>query len=451
MLTLNAGSSGTGPALATGSATQTIVRGTNNAVAIALGGIVASTAVSLASPNPAMGAASSTAVTVAAYDASGEQITGATPYAAPLALADSDTTGATSLSTTTLAGPNDAAPVLTYNGSGFVNASITAVVSGVTNFRSTPGTLMPYLRATEYAIPSHQTAGNAYGGGGDMVVGADGALWFIEQRAIGRVTTSGAITEYPAAAPQAIAAGPDGALWFTQGSGGIGRLTTAGASSSFAAGGTSGAAIATGSDGNLWFISTNPYPPAVVKMTTAGATTQVPLPAPSSAPLISPTALVAAPDGNLWTADYYGRLVRIATGGTVTVFPIPTSSGLLQPSSLTAASDGALWVAGSGGLARFANDGTLTASYRTSLGTIYQYGFVQAPDGSFWFTGNAYGTPAASVVRFDPAGQFALFLIPNSATPPGASYPTPVTAFVAGPDGNLWYSRGAAVGRIALH
>ncbi len=51
---------------------------------------------------------------------------------------------------------------------------------------------------------------------------------------IGRITTAGVITEYPiptaASSPFQITAGPDGALWFTEGNsvGKIGRITTAG-------------------------------------------------------------------------------------------------------------------------------------------------------------------------------------------------------------------------------
>ena len=51
--------------------------------------------------------------------------------------------------------------------------------------------------------------------------GRTGALWLTEQGAgkIGRITTAGVITEFPTptsrSAPQRIAAGPDGALWFS--------------------------------------------------------------------------------------------------------------------------------------------------------------------------------------------------------------------------------------------
>src|SRR6266851_5797099 len=63
-----------------------------------------------------------------------------------------------------------------------------------------------------------------------IAAGPDGALWFAEENVsnkIGRITTTGVITEF--AAPTlnvsgGIAAGPDGALWFTEFNK-IGRIT----------------------------------------------------------------------------------------------------------------------------------------------------------------------------------------------------------------------------------
>src|SRR5260370_8797739 len=67
-----------------------------------------------------------------------------------------------------------------------------------------------------------------------IAAGPDGALWFTNQgnNSIGRITTAGAVTTYTdrsISKPYGIAAGPDGALWFTNyGNSSIGRITTAG-------------------------------------------------------------------------------------------------------------------------------------------------------------------------------------------------------------------------------
>jgi streptogramin lyase len=97
----------------------------------------------------------------------------------------------------------------------------------------------------------------------DITAGPDGNLWYTDTSAnvIGRITTSGTITEYPiptpASFPSAICPGPkgDGNVWFVEHDGqNIGRITPSGTITEFAI--PSGAqpnAIAAGPDGNLWF------------------------------------------------------------------------------------------------------------------------------------------------------------------------------------------------------
>jgi streptogramin lyase len=131
--------------------------------------------------------------------------------------------------------------------------------------------------------------------------GPDGALWFTEYAAnnIGRITTSGAVTEYPVptANPQLtyITTGPDGALWFTENlADKIGRITTAGA------------------------VTEYPVP-------TAGA---------------NPYAIITGPDGALWfTEQYAGKIGRITTSGAITEF----STGGDWPFGMTTGPDRALW------------------------------------------------------------------------------------------------------------
>jgi streptogramin lyase len=80
---------------------------------------------------------------------------------------------------------------------------------------------------TQFDLPT--IGSNPYG----IAAGPDGALWFAQGSGnrIGRITTAGVITEFtlpsPGSDPIGIAAGPDGALWFTQQTGNrIGRITT---------------------------------------------------------------------------------------------------------------------------------------------------------------------------------------------------------------------------------
>ena len=93
------------------------------------------------------------------------------------------------------------------------------------------------------------------------MLGPDGALWFTEQALgrIGRISTTGVLQEfaipntsgvaqgeYGSPAPRFITAGPDGALWFTDGGDeSIGRITTDGQISEYPIG-THDAVLAAG-------------------------------------------------------------------------------------------------------------------------------------------------------------------------------------------------------------
>ena len=98
-------------------------------------------------------------------------------------------------------------------------------------------------------------------------LGSDGNLWYEDNEAsqISRITPAGTVTHFPILsgnAPAYITAGPDGALWFTErsfGSSGndltIGRVTTSGTVTEFpdTVPGSAPLAITTGPDGALWF------------------------------------------------------------------------------------------------------------------------------------------------------------------------------------------------------
>ena len=81
---------------------------------------------------------------------------------------------------------------------------------------------------------------------------------FGRNSSIGRITTGGTVTNYTGTGisePAGIAAGPDGALWFTNSiNGTIGRITTGGTVTNFTGTGISEPfGIAAGPDGALWF------------------------------------------------------------------------------------------------------------------------------------------------------------------------------------------------------
>jgi len=86
-------------------------------------------------------------------------------------------------------------------------------------------------------------------------------LWFTEKTdRIGRITTQGVVSSYArgiTGQPTAIAAGPDGAMWFTESnSDRIGRITVGGKVTEYSGltPNSQPSAIIEGPDHNMWFL-----------------------------------------------------------------------------------------------------------------------------------------------------------------------------------------------------
>ena len=148
-----------------------------------------------------------------------------------------------------------------------------------------------------------------------ICAGPDGAMWFTEYggNKIGRITTAGAITEFPIPTadtkPVSITSGPDGNLWFAEfGARQIGRITSSGTVTEFPSPFSTNneEAIGPGPDGRIWF--TLRYEPYIAAITTAGVVTKVPIPSRSDA-----KSLTIGPDNALWytepTAKKVARLI----------------------------------------------------------------------------------------------------------------------------------------------
>jgi virginiamycin B lyase len=305
---------------------------------------------------------------------------------------------------------------------------------------------------TEYPIPT------ASSGPTSISVGPDGALWFVESGAtkIGRITTNGIVTEYPVPPPAidggavrtltAITTGPDGALWFgwsgglTQAHGdigAIGRITTSGAiteyANDFIIDGGAVTGITTGPDGALWFgqVGGLGTSGAIGRLTIAGTYTNYTLP-------LLPGGIAAGPDGALWFSNSNvggadGAIGQITTAGAITEYPILDGNSAIDigPYGVTAGPDGALWFteANAGNsIGRITTSGAIT-QYPADNGPI---GIAAGPDGALWFT-----EPSSSKIgRITTAGAVTEF-----STPTGASQPNQI---VAGPDGRLWFTEQGA-------
>ena len=242
---------------------------------------------------------------------------------------------------------------------------------------------------TEFQIPFESRLDYPYW----ITSGPDGNLWFTEYDGdrIGRITTTGVITEFPippehpvGAFPGDITTGPDGALWFVEGGNNqIVRITPAGVLSEFpipSADEHSLGGIAAGPDGALWFTKYQFEDNRIGRMTTEGVVTEFPVPTPSS----SPGRIAPGPDGALWFTEVAAdRIGRITTAGVITEFPLPTVPSL--PIGITAGPDGAVWFTEARDrIGRITTDGAITEISRPT-GSI-PYAIVTGPDGAIWFT-----------------------------------------------------------------
>jgi streptogramin lyase len=205
-----------------------------------------------------------------------------------------------------------------------------------------------------------------------LATGPDGDLWFTDQSQIGRMTLTGQVSQFslpthqfpagsnPIKAPAgsgpyqalAITAGPDGNLWFTEIGPGelgssIGRITTSGGITEFPLPSAPLflSSITAGSDGNLWFtgIGTNNGPSMIGVITPQGKIREFTLPHSILG------SITRGPDGYLWfTAFQYGvmgaeagKIGRITTAGKLSDFSLPASSYV--PTSITFGKDHTLW------------------------------------------------------------------------------------------------------------
>jgi len=294
---------------------------------------------------------------------------------------------------------------------------------------------------TEFPLPEGSNAPFA------IAAGPDGNLWFSEfslNPKIGRITVAGAITEFPTprpdATPAGIVAGPDGNLWFTQADFEFGfeayisRITPQGAITQVGIGGFP-FDIAVGSDGALWFTNANIQTNQIGRITLAGGVTSYGIPTPPY-----PWAIAAGPDGNLWFTEILGNKIgRLTTGGRFAEFALPTPDS--HPSGITAGPDGNVWFTESRGnkIGRITPSGQIT-EFSIPTASSGPRDITTGPDGNLWFVeeiGNKVG-------RITTSGVITEFSIPTPASRP--------LGITAGPDGNIWFTEayGNKIGRLSL-
>jgi streptogramin lyase len=286
-----------------------------------------------------------------------------------------------------------------------------------------------------------------------ITTGPDGNLWLTEYEGdrLARVTPAGAVTELPPldadSGPAAITAGPDGALWFTEARANrIARMTVDGALSEF--GGLSPThtdsdgsgmpagpqAIVAGPDGNLWF--TEPGAGAIARITPSGNIVEYPLPAGGE-----PRGLAFGPDGALWFTEFTGNRIGRLANGKISEYALPTADS--KPFGITPGPDGRLWFTEYGGnrVGAITTDGAISELPPLELADSRPAGIVAGSDGALWFTeegGNRLGRVTTDAALTESPALAAAHSLPNR--------------IAAGPDGNLWFTESSAgvVGRATL-
>jgi virginiamycin B lyase len=287
------------------------------------------------------------------------------------------------------------------------------------------------------------------GAPGSITAGPDGNLWFTETatavlgggpgiNGVGRLTTSGRVTEFSAGisgAPRSIARGPDGNLWFVEESnsespaGIIGRITPAGSVTEFNIGAYQLDSITAGPDGNLWFAGSG----VVGRITPSGSATE--FPTGTDTQTTWQRGIATGADGNLWVADGFG-IARVTPAGVATVFPTPGR----HPDSVTSGPDGNVWFTydpstapGShSGIGRITPSGTISTF--DDAGTVRARDVTAGPEGSLWVTqvGSSNST-GAEIARVTPTGT-----VTEYPTPTNKGFGDDIQDITLGPDGALW-------------
>jgi virginiamycin B lyase len=240
------------------------------------------------------------------------------------------------------------------------------------------------------------------------------------------IRPSGPPAQLKALTPFAIAAGPDGNLWFSElRTSAIGRITPAAEISTFELGnGALADRLTAGPDDAMWF--TDPAGNRIGRLGLDGTTAYVPLPTPES----GPAGIVNASDGNLWFTEHAAdRVARVTPLGTVTEFVLPHRGG---PAGIAEGGDRNLYIAENSGnrIDQISMDGRIK-EFRLPTTEARPDSVVRGANGDIWFTEFA----GEKVGRLTMAGRLKEYALTAKGPPVGIT---------AGSDGNVWVTIPAA-------
>lgn len=384
-------------------------------------------------PNPQFGVASRLALAAVALGDKG-YIVGPAPYYHPVTIR---VTGNMRISTTKV--PSAAHPVyLSYDG-GFESATITAFAQSGKK-RSIPTTVRPVLSVSEQRL--HVPAsGLAVAGDGSIWVASRGGCALVKVQA--DLTTRMYSTQKNFGCPEALTTGPDGRIWFASRKGVhdlefgfIGFVTSQGTLGGYKTPFGPASGLATGSDGRLWAVRDS-FGNQVAAMTTAGVVTIAPFKVPGA----NYPRIAAGPDGNLWIANnvtgskgFYvvntsGELVQFVRQRGVQL-PLLGTGNYLYASIVNQKN-------------RETKIGEWNAKRR--MAAAFPVGEIGAPQLSLDSSGALWFSNGSTLGRISSSGAYCELTIPQSAISGGG-----FVGLVSAPDGDLYYARGNAVGKVNL-
>lgn len=260
-----------------------------------------------------------------------------------------------------------------------------------------------------------------------VAAGPDGVIWFTIDlaRAMGRIR-DGRVERLPTASdnvePIGVGVGADGVVWYTDsGKHGISRMTPSGEISSFPMDTpiVRTARLAVAPDGSVWFAEATGF--SITKLKDGKVTRHV-----FESPRGDPFGVAPAADGTVWATLRSGnQLLKIGPDEEMTAFDAPRQASM--PSDVAAAADGSAWFIESreNRIARF-KDGKFE-DFKVPGDTPVLSGLVVTPDDSVWF--GMVRTGALGRLRH---GEFEVFKLPREGARP--------TSLAADRDGNIWYA-----------
>jgi streptogramin lyase len=317
-----------------------------------------------------------------------------------------------------------------------------------------------------------------------LVFGPDDSMWFLlrgcavghgteELSGIGRLPlddSKAQLVRRLDTAPNDLTVGPEGALWFTWGTGldpaagevnEIGRLTAAGQLTQFPTPVQPGLPytlhekpeqIIAGPENDLWFIAEGVGANVLARITPAGVSSQFSPPQVRNGrgetepkPDEVPQVLASAANGNLWMgANNEGRIGLVEAGGVVKQFRIGEYGQGIVPTGepMIGTPDGGAWLVEQRAFVQVGPEGAVLSRVRVpSVGESFTGSLATTGDDVLWVTEQDAGEV---LKRVTSAGQFGeLVFCSSDETPEGMA---------VGPEGDLWFAArtGKDFGRLDL-